>query len=814
MAQPTKAEREIVATAVKRLDKCVKADAHNRSAAIDDLKFANGDQWDPVEKKRRADKGRPALQYNYLQKFIDQVVGDMLHNSPQIKVRPVDSRADVTIAKIRQGIICNIEYLSNSRSVYGYAARQLVSCGYGAWRVNTRYTDENPFVQEAYIESVRNPFLVYMDPDAKDQFYADANYGFVLERMSKDAFKEKYPRATVPPDTLKSGSGLASEHWYDGETITVADYYTVETETVNMVQLENGDVVSEEEFAELVKEWREKNERLLAKVVPAVAPQAMPPGPVSAQGPPPPLNAMPSMAGGGGQPPVRPTPMQAPGAVQASPMPQGPPLPQGAPIPMNPVAAETEKLGPEPRAAKKRATERRVIRHRTISGFEILDGGAGGNRVAGKFIPIVLVKGKELNIEGKNYVYSLIRHAKDPQKLLNFWHSAAAESIALAPKAPWIGTAKQFEGYENDYAVANVENMPMLKYNADPDAQGPPQRNSPPQPPVAMFEQIRNGESAILSVIGMFNADIGAPGSEQTGAAITARQRPGDIGTYVFMSNMAGAVAHTGRILNDMIPEIYDSERDVRLRQVDETETFVPINTTLGAAAKAVRERPEVYMGLDPARLSQMSVKEGKHAKFNDITVGKYDVVVSTGPSYATQRQEAAQQLLSLVNSAPQQMAVALDLLVRNMDFKDADELEARLRKPLLSAGIAKPRAGETVTPPQPSPAMLNAQATMQKTQAAAAVAQVRLEQEKMKLEEAKVRLQMEIAKLQAAIGDEKATALVNAVNADRKHALEAERVRMERERLDHQREMDAHDVMLRASDQYHRRFSGGERNA
>ena len=783
MARTTKADQEIIDLAVKRLDRAVEADRHNREAAIDDLNFVNGDQWNPGERAKRELKGRPALQFNYLPKFIDQVVGDGLHNSPAIKIRPVDSKADINIAKIRQGIISNIEYLSNSKSIYGYGARQQVSCGYGAWRVLTRYTDENPFLQEAYLESIRNPFLVYMDPDSKDQFYADAKYGFVMEKMSKDKFKENYPKAQWPSDSFTLGPGLSDENWYDGDLLTVAEYFTVETETITMIQLEDGSTVSEDEFKNLQDKWREKNEALLAKVVPAASP-VLPQG--SPMGPPPP-QGMPPMDGRG-QP--------------GPPPPQGPPPIPGAP---NPLAAGVDQLGPEPKAAKKRNTECRVIRHRTLTALEILDGGSEGNRVAGKFIPIVLVKGKELNIEGKNYVYSLIRHAKDPQKMANYWYTNAAETIALAPKTPWVGTAKQFEGYENDYAAANVENFPFLKYNADPDAPGPPQRLGPPQPPVAIFEMMRKSEDSIKSVIGMFNADVGAPGSEQTGAAITARQRPGDIATFEFSVNMAGAVAHTGRILNDMIPEIYDSERDVRLRNIDETETFMPVNTTVGAALRAVKERPEIY-GVDPARLSQMVAKDGKSAKFNDITVGKYDVVVTTGPSYSTQRQEAAQFLQSLIQSAPQQMSVALDLIVRNMDFKDADELEARLRQPLLASGMVQPKPGEKVPQAPPDPKIIEAQAKMARVQSQTQTAQVQLEQEKTKLEQQKVRLAMEIAWLQAETGKKDVSTVLGAVESERKHALEAERIRLERERLDHQRETDDRDLGLRAMQQYHAR--------
>jgi len=798
LTKAAKAEREIIDAAIERLDRCIEADEHNRDAAIDDLNFVNGDQWSAAEMKRRADTGRPALQFNYLPKFIDQVVGDMLHNSPAIKIRPVDSKADINIAKIRQGIISNIEYLSNSKSIYGYGARQQVSCGYGAWRVLTRYTDENPFLQEAYIESIRNPFLVYLDPDSKDQFYADAKYGFVLEKMTKERFEENYPKAQWPSDTLNTGSGLAEEHWYDGDTITVAEYFTVETEKIVMIQLKDGSVVSEEAFGEMQSRWREKNAALLAKMVPAVAAAQSPAPPQGVPSGPPPPQGMPPMAGRGQQPEPPPS---GPPPLQSQP-PSGPPPVSGAP---NPLALGVEQLGPEPQIAKRRETDRCVIRHRTLTCLEILDGGTEGDRFPGKFIPIILLKGKELNIEGKNYVYSLIRHAKDPQKMANYWYTSAAETVALAPKTPWLGTAKQFEGYEKDYIAANVENFPFLKYNADPDAPGPPQRTGPPQPPAAIFEMLRKSEDSIKSVIGMFNADIGAPGSEQTGAAIIARQRPGDVATFEFSVNMAGAVAYTGRILNDMIPEVYDSERDVRLRNLDDTETFMPINTTVGAALRAVKLRPEIY-GVDPARLSQMVAKDGKSAKFNDVTVGKYDVVVTTGPSYSTQRQEAAQMLQSLVQSAPQQMAVALDLIVRNMDFKDADELEARLRKPLLSSGMVKPKPGEAVPQAPPDPKIIEAQAQMAKIQSQTQVAQVQLEQEKTKLEQSKVRLAMEIAWLQSETGKKDISTVLGAVESARKHGLEAERIKMERERLDHQKEKDGQDTALKAMQQFHAR--------
>jgi hypothetical protein len=765
MAQ-SKAEKKIIDKAVKQLKMAVDADSENRTAAIDDLRFLNGEQWDVREKKRRSDKGRPALTLNLLNHFVDQVVGDMLHNTPSIKIRPVDSSADITIAKIRQGIISGIEYNSNSKGIYGYAGKQMVGGAYGAWRVLTRYEESNPFLQEAYLEGIRNPFLVYLDPSSKDQNYADAEWGFVLEKVPKKEFEDRYPSCCCPCEPFKVGKGLGNELWYEKDAVVIAEYFRKVKETRTMLQLKDGRVCTEEEFKELHEEWEEKQEDLLAKIG-QPAPGGAPTAPIGAQQPYPPAQPPAPQ----GQPPVGgPAPQQAQG-------------PQASPPP-NPLVQQAKDLGEEPKIAKKRDTEVTTIRHWILTCLEIISGGVEGKHFPGKYIPLVLLKGKELNIEGKNHVSSLIRPAKDNQKLYNFWQTAAAELIALQPKAPWLGTAKQFEGYENDYAAANVENFPMLKYNVDPEAPGPPQRSQPAQPPTAIFEQIRRSEESMKSILGMFNADVGGPTSQQTGAAVNAAQRPGDIGTFEFMENLSRAVMHTGRILNEIIPEIYDTKRDVRIRNMDESESFVPVNTTVGDAMKSLEKHPDRFHGMDIAKVRTLFAKDGKDAKFNDITAGKYDVVVTVGPSYATQRQESAQHLLQLVQSMPQQMGLAADLIVENMDFKGADELAGRLRK-ALPPNMVKPRPGEAPPmPPPPNPKVLIEQAKLE-------MQKLKIQQETVKLQHEQTKMQLEVLKLQAAGGKENEDGTNKVQETAMKLQLEIEKLQLERAKFEHQRELD-----------------------
>jgi hypothetical protein len=103
----------------------------------------------------------------------------------------------------------------------------------------------------------------------------------------------------------------------------------------------------------------------------------------------------------------------------------------------------------------------------------------------GEWIPIIRVIGNEFEIEGKLHISGLIRNAKDPQRMYNYWASQEAEMLALAPKAPFIGYAGQFEGYEQQWKTANTIPWPYLEVNPDvTDGEGRtlplPQRSQPP----------------------------------------------------------------------------------------------------------------------------------------------------------------------------------------------------------------------------------------------------------------------------------------------------------------------------------------------
>ncbi len=296
------------------------------------------------------------------------------------------------------------------------------------------------------------------------------------------------------------------------------------------------------------------------------------------------------------------------------------------------------------------------IEHYLLSGEEVLE---GPNIWAGRFIPIFPVIGSETSLETKVIRSGLIRFSRDSQQLYNFWRSAAAESIALAPRAPFLATPAMIAKFKGQWDTQNVISRPYLLYEADPDVPGGrPMREPPPDRPAALVNESGMAADEMKATTGIYDASLGAQSNEISGIAIRARTSQGDISALHYQDNLMATLNHLGRVLIDLIPKVYDSERTVRILQEDETHLPVRINVpVLGA--------------------------NGKPMLINDLNQGTYDVRVKIGPSYATRRAEAADAMLQFIQAVPQAAGIAGDLVARNMDWPGADEIADRLKRML-----------------------------------------------------------------------------------------------------------------------------------
>jgi hypothetical protein len=314
---------------------------------------------------------------------------------------------------------------------------------------------------------------------------------------------------------------------------------------------------------------------------------------------------------------------------------------------------------------KSRESDRRRIKYCKMNGYEMLE----EREWAGKYIPVVRIVGNEFEVDGRLYVSGIVRNAKDAQRMYNYWVSQEAEMLALAPKAPFIGYGGQFEGYENQWKTANTTNWPYLEVNPDvTDGSGSilplPQRAQPPMASSGLLQAKAGASEDIKASTGQYNASLGMTSNERSGRAILARQREGDVGTYHYGDNLARGVRHITRQLVDLIPKIYDTQRVARIIGEDGETDMVKIDPMQAEPVKKIVNQEGIVID-----------------KIYNPSVGKYDVVVTTGPGYATKRQEALEAMAQLLQGNPNLWAVAGDLFVKNMDWPGAQEMAKRFAK-------------------------------------------------------------------------------------------------------------------------------------
>jgi hypothetical protein len=319
---------------------------------------------------------------------------------------------------------------------------------------------------------------------------------------------------------------------------------------------------------------------------------------------------------------------------------------------------------------RKRPTTRPKVMWYKLTALEVLE----QTEIKCRWIPVFPVYGDEIDLDGKVIRSGIIRNAKDPAQMYNFWMTAATEEVALRPKTPYVGAEGQFEGYEDDWNQANVKSFSYLEYKpVDLNGQlaPPPQRQPPADIPNGLLTMAMHANDNIKATTGLFDSSLGALGNARSGVQERSQQRQGDVANFHFSDNLHRTVRHVGRCLVNMIPHYYDAPRVIRIMGEDDKISSVPINQPDPKAPPQPPQQNGTISDLGPA------VDKVLH----DLTIGEYDVVVKAGPSYSTLREEAADSMIEFGKSWPKLMDVAGDKVIRTMDWPGADEIADRVAK-------------------------------------------------------------------------------------------------------------------------------------
>ena len=542
---------------------CNDSDSNNRAEALDDVRFAAGDQWPVDVQNSRVLEARPCLTINKVDAYIRQICNQQRQQRPRIKVHGMNNDSDAKVAKIITGITRHIENQSDADQAYDHAFEYCVKMGWGYWRVTTDYVRDDSFDQEIYIKRIENPFSVYFDPNSVEPDGSDAEKCLVTTVVSKAVFRKMYPNAEDTQGFSSRGTGDTESEWVTKEDIRIAEYFYTEREKAMIIQLSDGTTGYSDE------------------------------------------------------------------------------------MPSKEALAEAGIT-----VIDKRDTWRKKIKWCKLTAMQILEEGEW----AGKFIPIVPVYGQEVRVDDKHKKFGLVRMAKDPQRMYNYWSTALTETVALAPKAKWLLAEGQDEGHENEWAMANIKAMPVLRYKQT-DIEGriapAPTRLQPEPPPAGVMTALQGMNQDLQAVVGIFDP-AQLPQGMQSGKSLQGQQAQADMTNFHYYDNLTRSIRHTGRIILDLIPKIYDRQRVMRIIGDDGKPEMVTIN-------------------------EQGQDEQGVSKVLNDVTVGEYDVVMETGPGYNSKRQEAVDSMMGLLGADPTLMQTAGDLIFRNMDFPGADVIADRL---------------------------------------------------------------------------------------------------------------------------------------
>lgn len=297
-----------------------------------------------------------------------------------------------------------------------------------------------------------------------------------------------------------------------------------------------------------------------------------------------------------------------------------------------------------------RKIKEKIVKRYKLSGKEVLE----ETVFPGKYIPIVPVYGEEAWVDGKRNILSLIRKAKEAQKMYNYWKSLETELLQKQSRANFIAAEGQVEDYAEDWK--NPDKATVLRYKPTDSLGNPigmPQKLPPPDSPIAFINASRMAIDDIKATMGIYNAALGMQSNETSGIAIRQRQQEGDVATFHFIDNRDKAITQVGRIIVCAIPVVYNTARALRIIGEEEDQKVVGVN------GMVMPDQEDNY----------------------DLTKGKYDVKVVTGAPYTTRRQEAAEFFSQVVQSQPQLMTVMGDLLFKNMDIAGAEAMASRMKK-------------------------------------------------------------------------------------------------------------------------------------
>jgi Phage P22-like portal protein len=694
----------IVQLARKRYDQAKDFYAKSREYSNADIQFCYGDtrnglQYPDHIRKDRDFEREGYLTVNATYTNVKKTTNSIRMNRPQGKVIPADGAANKDIAEVLAKWCRSVQSYSNADDAHDHALEYAAMGGEGYWEVCIEHESPESFKEVAKIRLIDDFNSVLIDPNAKDLDKSDAEWGFIEEEIPKSTVYREHPG--YDPESWETDL-----KWVNQETVVRAKYYYCEYKPDTL-----------EEYIDGTTGWKSQNKGLDASLAPL-------PTDIGDEA----VETVPDYEG-----------MEADNENTEA-MPDN----EGMEVDNEATELYPDETVEQPQYRKQVAIDTEG-KPKTRKSYRkqwyccLLLGGeekpVEKREWPGNMLPIVGTYGESYRESGQVLYKGEVRNLIDPNRILNYAYTAAVKSIALQNNVPWTIPLESVEGIDA-WETANTENhayLPFREYDQEGRQLSAPRRESPPITPAAHLQLLQVSLEQMQTASGQF-ASPGQHAKDTSGIAMERKNAEAEVATFHYPDNLSRALRYEMAILVDLAPYLLAEGDLVRLMNIDGTEEM----------AKVQPNMQQGYMEANPKAKAQ-----GINHIFNP-NKGKYDVAITTGPSYQTKRLEDADRIVDMVNKNPNLWMTHPDLIAQALDFTNSEAWIERFKK-TMQPGIIDEEGQEPV-PPQIQQQMQQYEAHIQELQDMADHAKMEIEQ--MQAEMQKKDLAVTQAQAKAAMSD------------------------------------------------------------
>jgi len=658
------------------------------------FEFILGRQWTDEESDVLQGLKKVPLTFNKLSTLINALLGEQQQNTPQLEVVPMEN-CDEQTAQVRELIIKDIMFDSRTKLVYQMAAKQSAIGGFGAFALLTDYTHDKSFELDIKYKYFKDATTCYWDAGAELDDKTDGMHCGYTSLMSRKKFRAKYGKRAEAQINKDDGVGATKEdvsretatnsngtgfEWSDKDSITINDFFVRKFESDTLYKMSNGKIYNHDEIVQLFETSKQLANQMMGVVDEY--------------------------------------------AVEGEDE-------QASDLSSEEVEEQSELItlfdeGQPVRIEDKRDIKKSVIHHYKIAGDYVLEESV----FPSENMPIIFVdQNSYFDKNGKQITRGFLDDARDAQRYINYLGTQSAYTLKVSRYDQWLGSKKNVASNDTQAIWKDPLNTQgLLTYDESPSGARPEQVR-PPELSQSLLTQYERAINDLYTSTGLYATRMGQQGNEQSGAAIDARTRQGSYPTYVYFNNINRAITSGGRILNEMIPNVYDSERVFSLMTGEGLQN-VSVN-------KQVDEYGEIIE--------------------NDLSKGTYQVNLKPGASYEGQKEQALQSLNMVLQANPQLLNLFADLYADNLPLSNTIEIKNRLKTIVPPEIIEAGKTGKTPPPkeqkpdPQEQAAMMAQQAKMKELELKEQ--ELQLKAEKQQVETTRELEKLKTERLQIASG-------------------------------------------------------------